>query len=147
MQYGLSTVRAYQAKRISDEDYVLGQVQGRGMGAFAVVEMAETRDRPATVGLIPGTAGGRRNLLYPVRLHVYHLAHMDYTEDAEADVDALDEQIHELLYSDPTLGGICYQAGMSSAGIHTLIYPAELYKELTKTAFVVEFDAEVQIIV
>lgn len=146
MSYGLSTVRPYQAKRIPDDDYIFGQSPGRGMGAFATIEMSETRDMPLTTGLIPAI-GGQRRLAYPVRLHVYHLAREAYTEDAEADVDDLDQAIHELLYSDPTLGGICFQAGISAAGIRTLIYPAELRKEMTLTTFTVDFDAEVQIVV
>ena len=122
--YGLSTVRPYLAKREPDIDAVFGQQPGRGMGAFAVVEMPETRDMPLTTGLLPASNGGQRRLTYPVTLHVFHLAYQPYMEDAEADVDALDEQIHELLYADPTLGGICYQAGMAPAGIRSMIPPS-----------------------
>lgn len=146
LPYGLSTVKAYQAKRIPDADFVFGQVPGRGMGAFALVEMPETVDRPLTTSLIPAQ-GGQRRITYPVRLNVFHMAMEQYAEDAEADCDALDQAIHELLYSDPTLGGIAYQAGMSSAGIHSQFSEAELWKEITLSHFAVEFDAELQIIV
>lgn len=145
---GLSTVRAYQAKRVSDMDYVAGQAAGRGMGALMVVEMAETRDKMLTIpGLPAGVQGGQRRLTYPVALNCFHLAHQPYAEDAEADVDDLDQAIHELIYTDPTLGGICYQAGMNSAGIKSLIDQSEDWKEITATYFRVEFDVEVQIVI
>lgn len=126
---------------------MFGQTPGRGMGAFAMVEMSETHNTVLTLGQKPAVSGGQRKLVYPVKLHGYHMAMEQHTEDAEADVDALVEAIQDRLHSDPTMGGICYQAGMNSAGIRTVIYPAELWKEITLTAFVFEFDAEVQIIV
>jgi hypothetical protein len=145
LSYGLSTVRAYQAKRISDMDYVQGQFPGRGMGALMVVEMSETRDTMLTgPGLPAGVQGGQRRLVYPVALNGFHMAHQTYAEDAEADVDELDQAIHELIYGDPTLGGICYQAGMSRTGIRSLIDPSEDWKEITATYFRVEFDVEVE---
>lgn len=146
--FGLSTVRAYQPKRMSDMDYVMGQAAGRGMGAAMVLQMADTRDNLLTGPQLPaGIGGGQRKLVYPVNAHFYHMAHMAYAEDAEADVDALDQAVHEHIYSDFTLGGICYQAGMSSAGIRTVIDESEVYKEITVTHFRVSFDAELQIIV
>ena len=145
---GLSTVRPYQPKRMPDTDYVMGQLPGRGMGAVMGLEMPRTRDTVATVGQLPGTPtqGGRRHIVYPVRCHVFHLAHQSYAEDAEQDVDNLDQAIHERIYSDPTLGQICYQAGIDSAGIDTIIDPSSRWKEMTLTHFEVRFDVEVQII-
>lgn len=148
LSYGLSTVRAYQSKRLNDMDYVLGQAAGRGMGAVMVVEMAETKDKLLTTpGLPAGVQGGQRRLTYPVALNFFHMAHQPYAEDAEADVDELDQAVHELIYTDPTLGGICYQAGMNATGIRSLIDPSEEWKEVTVTYFRVEFDAEVQIVI
>jgi len=144
---GLSTVRAYQPKRTPDPDYVIGQAAGRGMGALMVLEMPETRDEVLTVGQIPASAGGQRHLIYPVTCHVFHMAHEAYAEDAEQDVDELDQAIHELIYSDPTLGGVCYQAGQNMAGIRSLIDPSDLWKEITVTHFRVQFEAEVQIVI
>ena len=152
---GLSTGRPYQAKRIPDTDYIMGLTPGRGMGALMVLEMAETRDTLLTgPGLPAGTHGGQRHLVYPVECHVFHMAHMNYAEDAEADIDDLDQAIHEHIYSDPTLGTtpltgppMIYQAGINSAGIHTVIDPSEDYKEITVTHFRVMFDAEVQIVI
>lgn len=143
---GLSTVRAYQSKRVNDMDYVSGQAAGRGMGALMVVEMAETKDTMLTLSGVP-SIGGQRRLVYPVACNFFHMAHQPYAEDAEEDVDELDQAVHELIYTDPTLGGICYQAGMSSSGIRTLIDPSEDFKEITITYFRVEFDVEVQIVV
>lgn len=141
--YGLSTVRPYQPKRLPDLDYVLGQAPGRGMGAVMILEMNETRDLPLTITGFP--PAGQRRLIYPIQLHVFHLAHMNFAEDAEADIDALDQAIHERIYADPTLGGACYQAGLDSFGIRTMIDQPELgEKEITYTHFRVVFDAEVQ---
>jgi hypothetical protein len=143
--YGLSTVRPYQAKRIPDTDYVMGLNPGRGMGALMVLQMPETRDVIRTGPQLPaGTKGGQRKITYPVQCHVFHMAHQPYAEDAEADIDALDQAIHERIYGDFTLGGICYQAGMSQAGIRTMIDPSEEWKEITVTHFRVMFDVEVQ---
>lgn len=144
---GLSTVRAYQPKRMNDMDYVMGQNPGRGMGAAMVLEMNETRDTTLTLTQIPSTSGGQRHLVYPVQCHVFHMAHQDYAEDAEADVDDLVQAIQELIYGDFTLGGICYQAGIDSAGIRAMIDQPEEYKEITVTHFRVNFNAEVQTIV
>jgi hypothetical protein len=145
---GLSTVRAYQPKRMPDTDYVMAQAAGRGMGAAMVIEMNETRDTTLTLTQkINGTQGGQRHLVYPVQCHLFHMAHMDYAEDAEADVDSLAQAIQEQIYSDLTLGEICYQAGVDSAGIRTLIDPSQEWKELTVTHFRVNFNAEVQTII
>lgn len=139
---GLSTVRAYQPKRMDDVDYVKGQVAGRGMGAAMVVEMsadAEHRDaKPA------GT--GRKHVIYTVNLYGFHMAYQPYAEDAAADVDLLIEAIKSQLRDDITLGGICYQAGESRAGIKTRIYPSSEYEETTATAFTITFEAEVEIV-
>ena len=145
---GLSTVRPYQPKRTPDTDYVMGLNSGRGMGALMVLQMSQTRDNLLTgPGLPNGIHGGQRHLVYPVECHVFHMAHMNYAEDAEADVDELDQAIHEHIYSDPTLGGICYQAGINSAGIRTIIDDSEEWKEITVTHFRVSFDAEVAIVI
>lgn len=144
--YGLSTVRAYQPKKLPDFDYVLGQAPGRGMGAVMILELNETRDVPYTVTQFPSPSGGQRKLVYPVQCHVFHMAHQDFAEDAEADIDALDQAIHEHIYSDPTLGGICYQAGLDAVGIRTMIDQPEVWDEITLTHFRVIFDAELMII-
>lgn len=155
LQYGLSTVRPYQPKREPDTDYVMGLNPGRGMGAIMILDLAETKDNLWTgPGLPAGIQGGRRRLCYPVKCHVFHLAHMPYAEDAEADIDALSQAIHERIYSDLTLGTtpaagppMIYQAGVSEAGIHTVIDPSENYKEVVATHFSVSFEAEVQIVI
>jgi hypothetical protein len=143
---GLSTVRAYQPKRFPDSDYVWGLTPGRGMGAVMILEMPRTLDTVLTISQQPAGTQGQRKLVYPVRCHVFHMAHQDYAETAEADVDNLDQALHEHIYSDTTLGGICYQAGINSTGISTTIDPSALWKEITVTHFEVRFDAELQII-
>jgi len=143
-QYGLSTVRPYQPKRMADEDYVFGQNAGRGMGAVMVVEMpAEQERRDAK----PAYAGKKR-ITYTVVLHVYHLAWQNHSEDAEQDVDLLLEQVKALLRSDITLGGVVnLQAGESRMGIRTRVLPPIVVeKEKTASAFDVTFEAEVEIV-
>jgi hypothetical protein len=70
MQYGLSTVRAYQPKELPDFDYVLGQQPGRGMGTVMILELNETRDAPLTITQLPGSRG-QRKLVYPVQCHLF----------------------------------------------------------------------------
>jgi hypothetical protein len=140
---GLSTVRAYQPKRMSDVDYVYGQAAGRGMGAAMVVELpsdVESRDaKPA------GT--GRKRINYTVILHCFHLAYQSHAEDAGPDVDSLIEQIKGLIRQDVTLGGVCFQAGESRFHIKTRIYPSAIIdKEKIATAFDIQFEAETEII-
>jgi len=141
---GLSTVRAYQPKRMSDVDYVYNQAAGRGMGAAMVIELpsdVESRDaKPAVTG--------RKRINYTVILHCFHLAYQTHSEDAGPDVDNLVEQIKALIRQDVTLGGaVNLQAGESRAHIKTRIYPsAVLDKEKIATAFDITFEAEVEII-
>jgi hypothetical protein len=148
---GLSTVRAYQSKRISDKDYVLGQAKGRGMGASMIVEMPDdTEIRRAVPAAGPGTnyvGSGRKRITYTVILHVFHLAHKPHMEDAEADVDNLLEEVKSQVRSDVSLGGICYQAGENGRGIRTHVYPSNLgTDEITATHATVTFEAEVEIV-
>jgi hypothetical protein len=154
LSHGLSTVRPYQPKREPDTDYVMGLNPGRGMGTMMTLQMSETRNTILTSpGLPAGVHGGQRKLVYPVKCHMFHLAHMPYAEDAEADIDDLAEAVQDLIHSDPTLGTggvtppMIYQAGISSAGIRTIIDPSDNWKEIVATHFCVEFDAEVQIVI
>jgi hypothetical protein len=146
LSYGLSSVRAYQPKRVSDIDYVKAQAAGRGMGAYMVVELPA--DNEIRRALPAGT--GKKRITYTVVLHIFHLAHQDHAEDAEADVDGLLEEVKAQIRSDVTLGarttaGI-YQAGENPSGIRTRVYPSSLDKEITATYASVTFDAEVEII-
>jgi hypothetical protein len=148
---GLSTVRAYRPKRLSDKDYVLGQATGRGMGAYLYVELPNDGEiRRALPAAGPGTGyilAGRKRITYSVVLHVFHLAHKAYAEDAEADVDNLLEEIKNRIRSDVSLGQICYAAGENNTGIRTRVYPSVTGEdEITGTYSTVTFDAEVEII-
>lgn len=148
LSYGLSSVRAYQPKRLSDVDYVKGQAAGRGMGAYMIVELGSDVETRRTVPAVTG----RKRVTYSATLHVYHLAHQPHAEDAEADVDELLDGIKDLIHEDPTLGantfltGV-YQAGENNYGIRTRIYPSTLLKdEILASYATVQFEAEVEII-
>lgn len=144
---GLSTVRAYRPKRLNDADYVKGQAAGRGMGAYLYVELPRDTEIRRAIPAI-GQAG-RKRITYTVTLHVFHLAHQAYAEDAEADVDNLLEEIKSQIRSDVTLGSIpgVYQAGENVNGIRTQVFPSILGKdEITATYATVTFDAEAEII-
>ena len=149
---GLSSVRAYQPKRISDRDYVMGQAAGRGMGAYMYVDMARDIEiRRALPAAGPGTgyiAGGRKRVTYTSMLNVFHLAHMLHAEDAEADVDGLIEAVKNAIRGDVTLGSIpgVYQAGENATGIRVQIAPSTADKEIVATYATVTFDVEAEII-
>lgn len=150
---GLSSVRAYRPKRLSDVDYVKGQAAGRGMGAYLYIDLAEDREiRRSLNAAGPGTSyisAGRKRVTYTATLNVYHLAHEQYAEDAEADADNLLEEIKALIRGDVTLGSIAgvYQAGEDAAGIRTRIYPSITGKdEITATYATVTFDVEAEIL-
>lgn len=149
---GLSTVRAYQPKRLSDKDYVLSQAAGRGMGAYMIVEMPNDGEVRRAVGAAgPGTnyvASGRKRITYSVILHVFHLAHIRHAEDAEADVDNLVEEIKSQIRADVSLGSIpgVYQAGENASGIRSRINPSTADKEVVATYATVSFDVEVEIV-
>lgn len=143
-QYGLSSVRAYQPKRMSDVDYVYGQAAGRGMGAAMVVELPNDEERRDAKPIITG----RKRITYTVILHCFHLAYPTHAEDAAQDVDLLIEQIKGLLRADPSLNGVVnLQAGENRARIKTRVYPsAVIDKEKIATAFDITFEAEVEIV-
>ena len=149
---GLSTVRPYQPKRISDKDYVKGQAAGRGMGAAMAVGMARDQEiRRALPAAGPGTgyvAAGRKRITYATTLNIFHLAHMQHAEDAEADVDGLVEAVKNAIRGDVTLGSIpgVYQAGESSRGITVQISESMADKEIVGTYVTVTFDVEAEIV-
>jgi len=142
---GLSTVRAYRPKRLNDNDFVLKQAAGRGMGAYLYVELPG--DLEVRRAIPAGT--GKKRITYTTILHVFHLAHQNYAEDAEADVDNLIEEIKSMIRANVTLGSIpgVYQAGENSAGIRSRVFPSTTGKdEITRTYSTVTFDVEVEII-
>lgn len=140
---GLYTVRAYWPKRVNDNDFTQSAAAsaGRGMGASMVVEIPTDLERRQAIPAVTG----KRNIVYSVTLHCYHLAYRGHAEDAGADVDDLIEAIKGHVHEDPTLAGTCYQAGENTAGIRTIIAMPSVNKELTETYFRVMFDAEVEI--
>lgn len=140
---GLSTVRAYQSKRVNDSDYVLGQAAGRGMGAYMIVELPADTERREALG---GPTSGIKRIVYRTVLHVFHLAHKAYAEDAEQDVDLLAEAIKDLMHTDRTLGGAVFQAGETPFGIQTEIFQSDMSEEITGTYFTITFEADVHIV-
>lgn len=140
---GLSTVRAYTSKRLNDNDYVLGQAVGRGMGAYMIVELPIDIERREALG---GPSSGIKRIVYNVVLHCFHLAHKAHAEDAEKDVDLLAEAIKDQIRADRTLGGIVSQAGESQAGIRTEISVSDMTDEITGTYFSIAFEADVHIV-
>ena len=149
---GLSTVRAYQPKRLSDKDYVKGQAAGRGMGAAMTIGMLRDQEiRRAGPAAGPGTAyvvGGRKRVTYGTTLNIFHLAHMQHAEDAEADVDGLVEAVKNAIRGDVTLGSIpgVYQAGENARGITVQISESIADKEIVGTYVTVTFDVEAEIV-
>lgn len=149
---GLSTVRPYQPKRISDRDYVFNQAAGRGMGAAMAIGLPrDTEIRRALPAAGPGTnyvAAGRKRVTYSASLNIFHLAHMQHAEDAEADVDGLVEAIKNAIRGDVSLGSIpgVYQAGENPRGIAVLISESVADKEIVGTYVTVTFDVEAEII-
>lgn len=139
---GLSTVRAYQSKHIPDVDYVKGQAAGRGMGAYMIVELPTDKE----IRRAMPSQGGRKRIMYTVRLHIFHLAWEQYSEDAEQDVDLLIEAIKGLIRADVTLGATAYRAGEDPAGIVSTVYPADIQSEITATYSRIQFNAEVEIV-
>ncbi len=140
---GLSTVRAYVPKRVSDKDYVLGQAAGRAMGAFMEVGMPSDVERREALG---GATSGIKLIRYRTVLNVFHLARKSHAEDAQEDIDVLREAIKSHIRADRTLGGIVFQAGESAFGIQTRVEPSIVHNEVTGTLFTVTFEADVHIV-
>lgn len=141
---GLSVVRAHQPKRVNDNDYVLAQAAGRGMGTYLVVEVPDDFDFPRTLRGPLGGPVGRRQVNYRVVLHAFHLAHKSHMEDAEADVNGVVQALKDYINTDPSIGGIGFQAGQSRYGIRTKVPPSVLAdKEITATHAEISFEVQV----
>lgn len=112
------------------------------MGSYIVVEIGEDDERRIA---LPAYTG-RKNIVYDVTLHVFHLAHMPHLEDAEADVNGVIEAVKDQIRSDVTLGGICYQAGESRRGIRSRVEPSIVSSEISGTEILITFQAEVMIV-
>jgi hypothetical protein len=125
---------------VSDEDYVIEQAAGRGMGAAMIVEIPhdkEVRDS------IAGKVAGIKCIDYDIVLACFHLAHEDHAEDAGDDVDLLIEAIKDRLRSDRTIGGIFNTSGQDSTGIEVIVEPAEEWHERIMTVFTIQFIGKV----
>jgi hypothetical protein len=150
---GLGTVRAAWPKHLSDADFTANMPVGRAMGAFAIVELGFDRENRQAIAGPPVTVGGNivsggiKTDEYRASLQVFHMAQVDYAEDAQADVDGLIEAMKQLIRQDRTLGGICTQAGESRFGIQvTEGRPSVDSNERIGTWFQIQFHVMTQII-
>ncbi len=147
--YGLGGCRAYFGKRSPDTDFFIGQPAGRNMGAFMHVHLP-IEGPEQRIGLGGATAGIKWDP-FQVQLWVYHLAQMTHAEDAQADLDALLDQIKTLIHGDRTLGGICTQAGETAQGrIKTTMPPPVIHgakgePERVESYAIVDFGADTYI--
>lgn len=113
------------------------------MGAYMTVEIGDDQEIRRA---IPAQTG-RKRITYNVTLHLFHLAHIDHAEDAEADVNGLIEAVKDQIRGDVTLGAICYQAGESRAGIRTRVGQSSLVEsEIVATYVRMTLQAEVEIV-
>lgn len=160
--YGLSTVRAGWGKRLDLNNFVAGQVAGRGMGAYMVVELGRDHERRRSEAGAPQTdaggniiAGGIKFIRYRVTLNVFHLAHKAYAEDAADDIENLIEAIKQMIRLDRTLGTtppgggtpVITDAGNSTYGIQTQLgHPGIDGNDRTGCWFQIEFECLTQII-
>jgi hypothetical protein len=117
------------------------------MGAYVVVQIPDDFDFPRTLRGPLLSPVGRRQVNYRVILHVFHLAHKAYMEDAEQDVNNIVQALKDYLNTDPSLNGIGFQAGQSRYGIRTRVPPSELAdKEVTATHAEISFEVQVMYI-
>lgn len=153
MPSGLGTARAAWPKRQNDADYTAGMAAGVAFGALMIVELGFDQETRRAIGGPPVVSGG--NIIaggikedeYRVSLHVFTVAEMQFSEDAQTAVDTLIEAVKQLIRQDRTLGGICTQAGESRFGIQvTEGRPSVDAKERTGTWFQVQFQVMTQIL-
>lgn len=108
-----------------------------------IVDVQRSNETREAVG---GATSGVKLQRYTVQLNVYHMAWMEHSEDAGADVNLLSEAILDHIRADRTLGGICSQAGESPRGITTSRPRPKLDGDKTLTDFQISFDVDVHII-
>lgn len=119
LSYGLGAVKAYIAKGVPDADYTMGMAAGRNMGTVALISLGRAhRGRDGFGGKTAAyVATGWKKELFPVTLHLYHVAEQPHVEDAEGDLEALIEAVIDLIEADRTLGQSVVEAGEGLAGI------------------------------
>lgn len=125
---GLGAVKAYIGKGVPDSDYVAGMAAGRGMGAIALIQLAQShRFRQAFGGgTAQNVATGWKQETFTVTLHLYHIAEQPHVEDAEADLEALIQAVITLIEADRTLGQTVVQAGEGLQGIDSAMDVPEI---------------------
>jgi hypothetical protein len=146
--YGVSAVYPRWAKRIPDSNFFLFAEPARSMGACIVVHIPRLKERRlALAANIPGVqenVGTKQDRML-VELHVYHLAQVDYAEPAEADLEAILDEIYNMIETDVTLGGCVYGAGETQYGIASIMNPPvtqdvpERIEQYAKVSFECDF--------
>lgn len=124
---GLSAVYPRWAKRLPDENFFLfGNLQStaRGMGTIMVVHIPKLGER--RIALNANSTGhvtnsGTKQDDAQVELHLYHLAQVDYAEEAEADLETMIDSIYDYIEQDVMLGGACIGAGENKYGIQSVM--------------------------
>jgi hypothetical protein len=119
--YGLSAVYPRFGKRVPDEAFFQFGATPRGMGGVMVVHLPKVQERRLGIG---GNSGGTKQDNIMVMLHLYHLAQVDYAEQAQEDLEALLDSVYYQIDTDKTLGTtgetpLITAAGESSYGIQS----------------------------
>jgi hypothetical protein len=147
VSYGLSAVYPRWSKRLPDENFFLFPEPARGMGTIMVVHLPTVQERRLAIPAFNATTGsnGTKQSRMLVELHLYHLSQQNYAEPAEADLEAMIDQIYTWVESDITLGGVVYGAGETQYGIKSIMNPPvcqdvpERVEQYAKVSFQADF--------
>lgn len=107
-QFGVGVVRRAWAKRDDHEDYFWGQPPGARTGCQIVLFIPRHSERRVALG---GAHSGMKQITYEVTLNCYIRSRCEHAEDAQDDVQALEDALVEHMRLDRTLGGAVFQAG------------------------------------
>lgn len=124
--YGLSAVYPRWAKRIPDSNFFLFAEPARSMGTIMVVHIPKLGER--RIALNANSTGhvtnsGTKQDDMVVELHLYHLAQVNYAEQAEADLEQMIDAIYNYIEQDVMLGGAIIGAGEDKYGIQSVMNP------------------------
>lgn len=141
-QYGVGVVRRAWAKRDDHQDYFWGQGAGARTGCQIVVFIPHRHEFRKALG---GEHNGQKQINYQVTLNCYIRSRAEYAEDAQDDVQALEDALGEWMHLDRTLGGAVFQAGEYAEdglnGIDFKYGQPETKAELTKSFLEMSFTA------
>ena len=141
-QYGVGVVRRAWAKRDDHADYFWGQPTGSRTGVQIVVFIPRRHEFRKALG---GEHNGMKQINYEITLNCYIRSRVEYAEDAQDDVQALEDALVEHMRLDRTLGGAVFQAGEfvdgGANGIDFRYGQPETKAELTKSFLEMSFTA------